>query len=123
MPKLFYKTIVQEAKPEKISNRRLLVRAIGFFLVLAVSVSALLFVLFKVQQFVRTTASHWDEIKFAYEKPNLVQPIREDYENRELLLQQALMQGEPTATPAAVASASATPTVQPTAVPTIRRSR
>ena len=46
-----------------------------YFIITVVAVLSI----FKVYQLVSLIANRWEEIKFAYDKPEIVRPVREDY--------------------------------------------
>lgn len=89
MPKSFYK-VVEKEPTDKTHSNHLGKWLIAIFLIL-------LFGGFTVFQTIKVTSrikENWNEIKFAYEKPNLVKNIRTQYETKNTKLESSLMKSE-----------------------------
>ena len=76
-----------EAQKEKVSLKRYL----GGFLLGFILLIILGFAAFKIGDFFNSLSKNWQEIKFAYEKPSIVQTVRTNYESQQKKMEQSFL--------------------------------
>lgn len=75
----FYKKVVTEPKSTELKASKSIRGYFMGFLVVIILLLSIGYFVFKGGSFINTVNSCWAEIKFAYEKPNIVKGIREEY--------------------------------------------
>lgn len=93
--KLFHKVVPAEPSQEKkVGFPRLstIVKALVVFVLVVVLSIFVLQVVIESRKFYK----HWNEIKFAYEHPEIVKSVRTDYETKQQELNQAFLRREKT---------------------------
>lgn len=69
-------------------------RLVRGFLLIAFVLSVLTYGFFQVKGVYDRVQANWDELKFTYEKPELVKPMREDYQKKQAELDNSFTQRE-----------------------------
>lgn len=84
--KMFYKTVVKDAP--KVSVRRISLLKVTILVLVALIIGTAVVQTIGLGS---TIVSRWDAIKFAYEKPEIVQTVKKDYETKQQKLDQSFL--------------------------------
>lgn len=94
IPKKFHKIVYRDKseKDKSTSHKKpILFGLIGIVLLITLGTVA-----FFMGSFINKVYNSWDEIKFSYEKTEIVRAVRDDYTTRQVEMEKSLMQREKT---------------------------
>lgn len=87
MSKMFHKVVIKEKEPEAISKQKIMIKIFSYLLFVGLG----LFIVLQLSTIGFNIYKNWNAIKFAYEKPNIVNIIKSDYEVKQSKLEQSYL--------------------------------